>query len=149
MPPWTHGDEIMVSDDFYMPANRKSSEEEKIKFSQDRLAEVRKFLCDEFLSERMVPPVYRAASAEEDWTFYKGDSPRNDWVVHVFYTGEEGSVVTFNRNYWDTRVAAFQEARKCKIAEIDLLYIMMQELQSRGFPVRPADSTLSISLWHR
>lgn len=139
----------MVSDYFYMPANRKCSEEDRIRFTQERLAEVRKFLRDEFLSDRMVPPVYRVSAADEEWTFYKGDSPRNDWVVHVFYTGEEGSVVTFNRTFWDDRVAAFQEARKCKIAEIDLLYIMMQDLQSRGFPVRPADSTLSISLWHR
>lgn len=141
---------IMISDYFYLPATKKwCSEEERIKFSQERLGEVRKFLCDEFLSERMVPPVYRAASAEEDWTFYKGDFSRKDWVVHVFYTGEEGAVVTFNRNYWDARVAAFQESRKCKIAEIDYLYMMMQELRSRGFHVCPADSTLSISLWYR
>lgn len=140
----------MISDYFYMPANRKCSEEDRIKFSQERLGEVRKFLCDEFLSERMVPPVFRASSAQEDWTFYRGDFSRKDWVVHVFYDGTgEGAVVTFNRNYWDARVAAFQEARKCKIAEIDFLYLMMQELRSRGFGVRPADSTLSIGLWHR
>jgi len=140
----------MISDYFYMPANRKCSEEDRIKFSQERLGEVRKFLCDEFLSEHMVPPVFRLDASHESWTFYRGDFGRKEWVVHVYYTGnDEGAVVTFNRNYWDARVAAFQEEHKCKIAEIDYLYLMMQELRSRGFDVRPADSTLSIGIWHR
>lgn len=44
----------------------------------------------------------------------------------------------------------FQREHRCKIAEIDYLYLLMQVLRDeRGVDVRPADSSLSIGLWHR
>ena len=118
----------MISQFFYLPANQKVDEEKRIAFTQERIKTVKDFLSEHFLSAR-----------------YKNGNPyvydNKEWYVHV------GESVIINLNYWNEKIDEFQSKNRCKIEQIDYLYLLTQLWRDvNGRKISLADGTLSIGL---
>ena len=137
----------MISDYFCMPANQKADEEKRIEYTRERISEVKDFLSSLLPYDlRSESSIHAMHDCNVDYEMVLG----GEWAVFAHY-GTDGKVqVVFNRNHWQRSVDVFQQEHRCKIAEIDYLYLLMQVLRSdRGIDVRPCDGSLSIGLWHR
>ena len=139
----------MISDYFYMPAAQKATEEQRIEFTQGRLGEVKGFLSSLIPSDLRCREAVLAMAPEGVERSYECRAG-TDWTVFAHYGHDGRTEVVFNRNHFARKAEEFQREHRCKIAEIDYLYLLMQVLRDeRGIDVRPADSSLSIGLWHR
>lgn len=119
----------MLSQFFYLPANQKATEEQRIAFTQSKLKLVKDFLSQHFLSAR-----------------YKDGHPfefdENDWQVYV------GEKVVINQNYWNAKIDEFQSVNRCKIEQLDYLYLLMQLWRDvNGRKLSISEGTLGISLF--
>ena len=119
----------MLSQFFYLPANQKVDEEKRIAFTQEKIKLVKDFLSQHFLSAR-----------------YKDGHPfefdENDWQVYV------GEKVVINQNYWNAKIDEFQATNRCKIEQLDYLYLLKQlwrDVNGRSLSI--ADGTLGVSLY--
>lgn len=119
----------MLSQFFYLPANQKVDEEKRIAFTQEKIKLVKDFLSQHFLSAR-----------------YKNGHPfefdENDWQVYV------GEQVVINQNYWNAKIDEFQSTNRCKIEQLDYLYLLKQlwrDVNGRSLSI--ADGTLGVSLY--
>lgn len=119
----------MLSQFFYLPANQKVDEEKRIAFTQEKIKLVKDFLSQHFLSAR-----------------YKNGHPfefdEKDWQVYV------GEQVVINQNYWNTKIDEFQATNRCKIEQLDYLYLLMQLWRDvNGRKLSVSEGTLGISLY--
>ena len=121
----------MISQFFYIPANQKATEEERIKFTQERVAEVNLWLFHAFVREQ--PGAYRYADID--------DSIR--WKMLI--TGDHR--VYINRNWWNRSIELFCNEHRCKLVETDLVYLLMLLYRKSGFDVKPVNGSLCISLF--
>lgn len=119
----------MLSQFFYLPANQKIDEEKRIAFTQEKIKLVKDFLSQHFLSAR-----------------YKNGHPfefdEKNWQVYV------GEQVVINQNYWNAKIDEFQSANRCKIEQLDYLYLLKQlwrDVNGRSLSI--ADGTLGVSLY--
>ena len=119
----------MLSQFFYLPANQKVDEEKRIAFTQEKIKLVKDFLSQHFLSAR-----------------YKNGHPfefdENDWQVYV------GEKVVINQNYWNAKIDEFQATNRCKIEQLDYLYLLKQlwrDVNGRSLSI--ANGTLGVSLY--
>ena len=119
----------MLSQFFYLPANQKVDEEKRIAFTQEKIKLVKDFLSQHFLSAR-----------------YKNGHPfefdENYWQVYV------GEQVVINQNYWNAKIDEFQSTNRCKIEQLDYLYLLKQlwrDVNGRSLSI--ADGTLGVSLY--
>lgn len=119
----------MLSQFFYLPANQKVEEEKRIAFTQEKIKLVKDFLSQHFLSAR-----------------YKNGHPyefdEHDWQVYV------GESVVINQNYWNAKIDEFQATNRCKIEQLDYLYLLMQLWRDvNGRKLSISEGTLGISLY--
>ena len=119
----------MLSQFFYLPANQKVDEEKRIAFTQEKIKLVKDFLSQHFLSAR-----------------YKNGHPyefdEHDWQVYV------GEKVVINQNYWNAKIDEFQATNRCKIEQLDYLYLLMQLWRDvNGRKLSISEGTLGISLY--
>lgn len=119
----------MLSQFFYLPANQKVEEEKRIAFTQEKIKLVKDFLSQHFLSAR-----------------YKNGHPyefdEHDWQVYV------GESVVINQNYWNAKIDEFQATNRCKIEQLDYLYLLMQLWRDvNGRKLSVSEGTLGISLY--
>lgn len=119
----------MLSQFFYLPANQKVDEEKRIAFTQEKIKLVKDFLSQHFLSAR-----------------YKNGHPfefdEKDWQVYV------GEKVVINQNYWNAKIDEFQATNRCKIEQLDYLYLLMQLWRDvNGRTLSIAEGTLGVSLF--
>ena len=119
----------MLSQFFYLPANQKVDEEKRIAFTQEKIKLVKDFLSQHFLSAR-----------------YKNGHPfefdEKDWQVYV------GEQVVINQNYWNTKIDEFQATNRCKIEQLDYLYLLKQLWRDvNGRTLSIAEGTLGVSLY--
>ena len=119
----------MLSQFFYLPANQKVEEEKRIAFTQEKIKLVKDFLSQHFLSAR-----------------YKNGHPfefdEKDWQVYV------GEKVVINQNYWNAKIDEFQATNRCKIEQLDYLYLLMQLWRDvNGRKLSVSEGTLGISLY--
>ncbi len=121
----------MISNYFYLQ-KQKATEEERIQFYQERMAEVKDWLINDFVRER--PGKYSYADLDGDILFWK-----------LIVTDDHR--VSINRNWWNRSVDWFCREHRCKLEEIDLLYIIMQVYRSMGYDVKPVDGSLCITLF--
>lgn len=121
----------MISNYFYLQ-KQKASEEERIKFYQERLTEVKEWLSHDFVRER--PGAYHYATLDGEIRFWK-----------LIVTDDHK--VFINRNWWNRSVEWFCQEHRCKLEEIDLLYIIMQVYRDLGYDVKPVDHSLCITLF--
>ncbi len=122
----------MISQFFYLPATQKATEEERIKFTQERLAETKEWLAHDFV--RTQQGSYSIANMNGEIVGWKLLITRRNWVY-------------INRNWWNWAVEWFCTEHKCKLAETDLLYLVMQLYRERGFDVKPLDGSLCVTLF--
>lgn len=118
----------MLSQFFYLPANQKVDEEKRIAFTQEKIKLVKDFLSQHFLSAR-----------------YKNGHPfefdEKNWQVYV------GEQVVINQNYWNEKIDEFQATNRCKIEQLDYLYLLMQLWRDvNGRKLSVSEGTLGISL---
>ena len=121
----------MISNYFYLQ-KQKATEEERIAFYQERMTEVKDWLIHDFVRER--PGTYHYSSLEGEILFWK-----------MIITDDHR--VFINRNWWNRAVEWFCQEHRCKLEEIDLLYIIMQVYRSMGYDVKPVDGSLCITLF--
>ena len=121
----------MISPFFYMQ-KQKATEDERIAFYQERMAEVKDWLIHDFV--RTCPGRYSYANLEGEILFWK-----------LIVTDDHR--VFINRNWWNRSVEWFCQEHHCKLEEIDLLYIIMQLYRSMGYDVKPVDGSLCITLF--
>lgn len=121
----------MISPFFYLQ-KQKATEEERIQFYQERMAEVKDWLINDFVREQ--PGKYSYADLDGDILFWK-------LVV------TDDHMVSINRNWWNRSVDWFCREHRCKLEEIDLLYIIMQVYRSMGYDVKPVDGSLCVTLF--
>ena len=119
----------MLSQFFYLPANQKVDEEKRIAFTQEKIKLVKDFLSQHFLSAR-----------------YKNGHPfefdEKDWQVYV------GEQVVINQNYWNEKIDEFQSTNRCKIEQLDYLYLLIQLWRDvNGRTLSIAEGTLGVSLY--
>ena len=119
----------MLSQFFYLPANQKVDEEKRIAFTQEKIKLVKDFLYQHFLSAR-----------------YKDGHPfefdENDWQVYV------GEKVVINQNYWNAKIDEFQATNRCKIEQLDYLYLLMQLWRDvNGRKLSLSEGILGVSLF--
>lgn len=122
----------MTSDFFYLPANQKATEEQRVKFTQERLALVSEWISHDFVRTR--PGKYSYADLSGNILFWK-----------IIITDDRK--VLINRNWWNMATDLFCSEHRCKLAEIDILYLTMKAYQALGFDVRPADCSLAVTLF--
>lgn len=119
----------MLSQFFYLPANQKATEEQRIAFTQSKLKLVKDFLSQYFLSARY-ENVHPFAYNETNWQVYVGDK------------------VVINQNYWNEKIDEFQATNRCKIEQLDYLYLLMQLWRDvNGRKLSISEGTLGISLY--
>ena len=132
----------MISDYFYMPAtNKKVTEEDRIKFTQDRIKSVREFLQKVVFDQTFIPDM---PSSEHDPFFDQFSGTKSlhaDWKSIVMPTH-----VVINHNWWQNNVEAFCSERRVKIPDIDFFYILMQMCREHNVTATPRDGTMSLSL---
>lgn len=132
----------MISEYFYMPAtNKKVTEEDRIKFTQDRIKSVREFLQKVVFEPIFIPDM---PSSEHDPFFdqFNGIKPLHaDWKSIVMPTH-----VVINHNWWQKNVEEFCTERRVKIPDIDFFYILMQLCRERNVTATPRDGTMFLSL---
>ncbi len=132
----------MISDYFYMPAaNKKVTEEDRIKFTQDRIKSVREFLQKVVFEPIFIPDM---PSPEHDPFFdqFNGTKPLYaDWKSAVVPTH-----VVINHNWWQKNVEEFCSERRVKIPDIDFFYILMQMCRENKVTATPRDGTMFLSL---
>lgn len=121
----------MISNYFYLQ-KQKATEEERIQFYQERMAEVKDWLINDFVRER--PGKYSYADLDGDNLFWK-----------LVVTDDHR--VSINRNWWNRSVDWFCREHRCKLEEIDLLYIIMQVYRSMGYDAKPVDGSLCVTLF--
>ena len=119
----------MLSQFFYLPANQKVDEEKRIAFTQEKIKLVKDFLSQHFLSAR-----------------YKNGHPfaynETNWQVFV------GDKVVINQNYWNEKIDEFQAQNRCKIDQLDYLYLLMQLWRDvNGRKLSISEGTLGVSLY--
>lgn len=129
----------MISEYFYMPrTNKKVTEEDRIKFTQDRIKSVREFLTRVVFQQVFIPEI---APNEHNAFFDQFDRTPRPW--NAAWTPNR---MVINYNWWYKNVDEFCTERRVKIPDIDFFYILMQMCRERGLRVRPVDGTLSLSL---
>lgn len=122
----------LISSFFYLPANGKYTEEERVAFTRARLAEVNEWLSHDFVRDR--PGGYHYADMD-------GEIIR--WKMLI----TDDRKVYINRNWWNMCIDWFCEEHKCKLADTDLLYLVMLLYRQIGFDVKPVDGSLCVSLF--
>lgn len=122
----------MISQYFYLPSNQKATEEERIAFTQERLAIVNEWLEHDFV--RTNPGSYSIANMEGQIV---------DWKLVV----APDKRVTINKNWFDYSVEWFCTEHKCKLDPIDLMYLIMLLYRKVGMYVKPVDGSLCVSLF--
>lgn len=132
----------MISEYFYMPAtNKKVTEEDRIKFTQDRIKSVREFLQKVVFDQTFIPDML---PSEHDPFFdqFNGTTALHaDWKAAVV-----PSHVVINHNWWQKNVEEFCTERRVKIPDIDFFYILMQMCRERDCTATPLSGTMCISL---
>jgi hypothetical protein len=132
----------MISEYFYMPAtNKKVTEEDRIKFTQDRIKSVREFLQKVVFEPIFIPDM---PSSEHDPFFDQFSGTKSlhaDWKSIVMPTH-----VVINHNWWQNNVEAFCSERRVKIPDIDFFYILMQMCREHNVAATPRDGTMFLSL---
>lgn len=119
----------MLSQFFYLPANQKATEEQRIAFTQEKLKLVKDFLSQHFLSARYADG-HPFAYNETNWQVFVGDK------------------VVINQNYWNEKIDEFQAQNRCKIDQLDYLYLLMQLWRDvNGRKLSISEGTLGISLY--
>lgn len=131
----------MISEYFYMPAtNKKVTEDDRIKFTQDRIKSVREFLQKVVFEPIFIPGM---PSSEHDPFFdqFNGANPLHaDWKAAVVPTH-----VVINHNWWQKNVEEFCSERRVKIPDIDFFYILMQMCREHNVAATPRDGTMFLS----
>lgn len=132
----------MISEYFYMPAtNKKVTEEDRIKFTQDRIKSVREFLQKVVFEPIFIPDM---PSSEHD-PFFDQFGTKNtlhaDWKSIVVPTH-----VVINHNWWQKNVEEFCTERRVKIPDIDFFYILMKMCREHKVTATPRDGTMFLSL---
>lgn len=122
----------MISQYFYLPSNQKATEEERIAFTQERLAIVNEWLDHDFV--RTNPGSYSIANM---------DGQIVDWKLVV----APDKRVTINKNWFDYSVEWFCSEHKCKLDTTDLMYLIMLLYRKVGMYVKPVDGSLCVSLF--
>ena len=132
----------MVSDYFYMPppkkGEKKPTEEECIKYTQERIKRVREFLHTVVFEQTFLPDI---APEDHDSFFDKFDRTPRPWTAA--WTRER---MVVNHNWWIANVDRFCAEQKSKIPDIDFFYILMLMCREKGIRVSPAKGTLFLSL---
>lgn len=132
----------MISEYFYMPAtNKKVTEEDRIKFTQDRIKSVREFLQKVVFEPIFIPDM---PSSEHDPFFDQLGTKTTlhaDWKSIVVPTH-----VVINHNWWQKNVEEFCAERRVKIPDIDFFYILMQMCREHNCTATPLSGTMGLSL---
>lgn len=119
----------MLSQFFYLPANQKVDEEKRIAFTQEKIKLVKDFLSQHFLSARYADG-HPFAYNETNWQVFVGDK------------------VVINQNYWNSKIDEFQATNRCKIDQLDYLYLLMQLWRDvNGRKLSISEGTLGVSLY--
>lgn len=127
----------MISDYFYHP-NKKASEDEKIKFTQERIKSVRDFLTKIVFTQTFIPEI---SPEEHDSFFDQFDRTPHKW--NAAWTDDR---MVINYNWWHNNVDSFCAKHRAKIPDIDFFYILMQMCREKGITAAPANGTMSLSL---
>ena len=102
--------------------NKKVTEEDRIKFTQDRIKSVREFLTKVVFQQVFIPEI---TPYEHDSFFDQFDRTPHPW--NAAWTTNR---MVINYNWWYKNVDEFCTERRVKIPDIDFFYILMQMLSS-------------------
>ena len=139
----------MISDYFYMPppkkGEKKPTEEECIKYTQDRIKTVREFLQKVVLKPTFIPDMPLSEHDPFFDQFGATKSLHSEWKSAVVPTH-----VIINYNWWQKNVDEFfaeQHVTKSeKIPDIDFFYILMQMCREMNNTATPLAGTMCLSL---
>ena len=134
----------MTSQFFFLPAVSKKTEEERIKYTQDRIKKVKdmfqekivnKFTNQEF-DERILTNDYAHLVAK----------PVTKLEIKTDKNCNVSKRYTIKANYYNEITESFCAENRCKIDKMDFLYILMLTFRDNGISVSPALGTLNIEL---
>lgn len=134
----------MTSQFFYLPAEPKKTEEERIKFTQGRMKMVKDFLqekiVNKFLENDFSPKIFVDELANQ---------VPNPVVSIKIITDKDCNVskrYNIKSNYFSKVMDDFCMTNRCKIDKTDFLYMLMLTFRDNGISVSPALGTLNIEL---
>lgn len=132
----------MTSQFFYLPSDKKVDEEDRIKFTQDRIK-----LVKDWLQEKIVNKF-----TENGYTpkiFLKNFGERNKNVSTKIVADKDCNITkkyNIDYNYYNAVVDEFCANNHCKIDKKDMEYLLMLTFRDNGIEVSPLNGTLNISL---
>ncbi len=134
----------MISDYFYMPppkkGEKKPTEEECIKYTQDRIKTVREFLQKVVFRPTFIPDMPLSEHDPFFDQFGATKSLHSEWKSAVVPTH-----VIINYNWWQKNVDEFCTDCRVKIPDIDFFYILMQMCREHNCTATPLSGTMCLS----
>ena len=125
-----------------MPSDKKVDEEDRIKFTQDRIK-----LVKDWLQEKIVNKF-----TENEYTpmiFLNGFGERRKIVSTKIVADKDCNITkkyNIDYNYYNAVVDEFCANNHCKIDKKDMEYLLMMTFRDNGIEVSPLNGTLNISL---
>lgn len=132
----------MTSQFFYLPSDKKVDEEDRIKFTQDRIK-----LVKDWLQEKIVNKF-----TENEFTpkiFLNGFGVRRKIVSTKIVADKDCNITkkyNIDYNYYNAVVDEFCANNHCKIDKKDVEWLLMLTFRDNGIEVSPLKGTLNISL---
>ncbi len=132
----------MTSQFFYLPSDKKVNEEDRIKFTQNRIK-----LVKDWFQEKIVNKF-----TENGYTpkiFLKNFGERNKNVSTKIVADKDCNITkkyNIDYNYYNEVVDEFCANNRCKIDKKDMEYLLMLTFKDNGIEVSPLNGTLNISL---
>ena len=132
----------MTSQFFFLPADSKKTEEERIKYTQDRIKKVK-----DMFQEKIVN---KFTENDFDCRSYLPGFGVSRKVVNTKIVIDKDCNVTkqykIDTNYFTKVTDEFCTNNRCKIDKKDMEYLLMLTFRDNGIEVSPLKGTLNISL---
>lgn len=133
----------MTSQFFYLPSDKKVDEEDRIKFTQDRIK-----LVKDWFQEKIVNKF-----TENGYTpkiFLKNFGERNKNVSTTTIVTYKDCNITkkynIDYNYYNSVVDEFCANNRCKIDKMDFIYLLILTFRDNEISVSPVLGTLTFEL---
>lgn len=132
----------MTSQFFYLPSDKKVDEEDRIKFTQDRIKLVKDWfqekIVNKFTENEFTPKI-----------FLNGFGVRRKIVSTKIVADKDCNITkkyNIDYNYYNAVVDEFCANNHCKIDKKDVEWLLMLTFRDNGIEVSPLKGTLNISL---
>lgn len=133
----------MTSQFFYLPSDKKVDEEDRIKFTQDRIK-----LVKDWFQEKIVNKFTENGYTPKIFLKNFGERNKNVSTTTVVTYKDCNIIKKYNidYNYYNAVVDEFCVNNHCKIDKKDMEYLLMLTFRDNGIEVSPLKGTLNISL---